>query len=69
MSNDDSQTTICPACGGEIGSATRRCPHCGRPMGKRGFFFHAFWVGLTLIVMALIGCIFYTGFLIVNRML
>jgi len=38
-------------------------------MGPRGFFFYAFWTGLALIVMALIGCIFYTGFLILNRML
>ncbi|MGD0253352.1 MAG: hypothetical protein ABSC01_11720 [Verrucomicrobiota bacterium] len=69
MSNSVSQTAICPSCGGEIESAKRRCPHCGRPMGERGFFFYAFWVGLSLIVMALIASIFYTGFLILNRML
>lgn len=69
MSNSDAQTTICPSCREEIEPATRRCPHCGRPMGKRGFFFYAFWVGLSLVVVALIGCIFYTGFLLLNRML
>jgi hypothetical protein len=38
-------------------------------MGRRGFFFYAFWVGLSLVVVALIADIFYTGFLILNRML
>jgi hypothetical protein len=38
-------------------------------MGERGFFFYAFWVGLSLIVAGLIACIFYTGFLMLNRML
>ena len=69
MSCGDSQTAICPGCGEEIESAKKRCPHCGRPMGERGFFFYAFWVGLTLIVAGLIACIFYTGFLMLNRML
>jgi predicted amidophosphoribosyltransferase len=69
MSGSDSQTTICPGCGQEIESAKRRCQHCGRPMGERGFFFYAFWVGLSLIVVTLIACIFYTGFLMLNRML
>jgi len=61
--------TTCPACGGELGSAKRRCPHCGRPLGEGGFFFYAFWVGLSLVVLGLIGSIFYTGFQLVNRML
>src|SRR5208282_679729 len=69
MSHSNSQTMTCPSCGEEIESAKRRCPHCGRPMGERGFFFYAFWVGLSLIVVALIACIFYTGFLMLNRML
>jgi predicted amidophosphoribosyltransferase len=69
MSGGESQTTICPGCGGEIGPAKRRCPHCGRPTGGRGFYFYAFWAGLSLIVLSLIACIFYTGFLILNRML
>jgi len=69
MSDSSFQTAICPGCGEEIESVKRRCPHCGRPMGKRGFFFYAFWAGLSLIVLALIACIFYTGFLILNRML
>ena len=38
-------------------------------MGERGFFFYLFWVGLSLVVAALIAGIFYTGFLILNRML
>jgi len=38
-------------------------------MGTRGFFFYAFWIGLTLMVLLLIACIFYTGFLLLNRML
>ena len=38
-------------------------------MGGRGFFFYAFWVGLSLIVVTLIACIFYAGFLMLNRML
>ena len=59
----------CPGCGGEMDLREKRCPHCGRPMGERGFFFYAFWVGLTLIVAGLIVCIFYTGFLMLNRML
>jgi len=49
--------------------AKQRCPHCGRPMGERGFFFYAFWVGLSLVVVALVADIFYTAFLILNRML
>jgi len=52
-----------------MASAEKRCPRCGRPMGPRGPFFYAFWVGLSLVVVALIGCIFYTGFLVLNRML
>ena len=69
MSNGSSQTTICPGCGGEIGAAEKRCPRCGRPMGQRGFIFYAFWVVLSLIVAGLIGDIFYTAFLMLNRML
>jgi len=69
MNSGDSRTTMCPGCGEEIGPATKRCPHCGRPMGGRGLFFYTFWIGLSLIVTALIACIFYTGFLILNRML
>jgi hypothetical protein len=69
MNFSDSQTMACPGCGGEIESAKRCCPHCGRPMGRRGFFFYAFWAGLSLIVVALIAWIFYTGFLMMNRML
>ncbi|HXR05224.1 MAG TPA: zinc-ribbon domain-containing protein [Verrucomicrobiae bacterium] len=69
MSYVSSQTTSCPSCREEIESAARRCPHCGRPLGERGFFFYAFWVGLSVIVLGLIACIFYTGFLVVNRML
>ncbi|MGA2180283.1 MAG: hypothetical protein ABSH15_11965 [Verrucomicrobiota bacterium] len=47
----------------------KRCPHCGRPMGRRGFFFYTFWAGLSLVVAALIACIFYVGYLLLNRML
>ena len=28
--------TTCPDCGGEVSSAARACPHCGRPSGLRG---------------------------------
>jgi len=38
-------------------------------MGERGAFFYAFWVALSLVVVVLIACIFYTGFLVLNRML
>jgi len=69
MSDNDSEAKTCPSCGGEMGSAEKRCPRCGRPMGKRGVFFYAFWVGLSLATVALIACIFYTGFLMLNRML
>jgi hypothetical protein len=69
MSNGDFPTTICPGCGGEMEATAKRCPRCGRPMGKRGFFFCAFWVGLSLIVLGLIADIFYTAYLILNRML
>ena len=48
----------------------KRCPHCGRPMaGSHSFFYYAFWVALSLVVAALIACIFYVGFLLLNRML
>ncbi|MGD0350426.1 MAG: hypothetical protein ABSB84_08960 [Verrucomicrobiota bacterium] len=69
MSNSDPPMMTCPSCGGEMESAKKRCPHCGRPMGERGFFFYVFWVGLSLIVVGLIADIFYTAFLILNRML
>ena len=69
MSDSDSQITKCPACGGEMASAEKRCPRCGRPMGERGVFFYAFWIGLSLVVAVLIADIFYTGFVILNRML
>jgi hypothetical protein len=62
-------TIQCPACRGEIRSSVKRCPHCGRPMGRRGLFFYTFWAGLSLVVAALIACIFYVGFLLLNRML
>jgi hypothetical protein len=64
-----SDTICCPSCRGEIGSAVKRCPHCDRPMGRRGLFFYTFWAGLSLVVLALIACIFYVGFLLLNRML
>ena len=64
-----SDTIQCPACRGEIKLPVKRCPHCGRPMGRRGFFFYTFWAGLSLVVAALIACIFYVGFLLLNRML
>jgi hypothetical protein len=62
-------TIQCPACRGEIRSSVKPCPHCGRPMGRRGLFFYTFWSGLSLVVLALITCIFYVGFLLLNRML
>ena len=31
--------------------------------------YYAFWVALSLVVAALIACIFYVGFLLLNRML
>jgi predicted amidophosphoribosyltransferase len=64
-----SVTIGCPSCRGEIGPSVKRCPHCGRPMGRRGFFFYTFWAGLSLVVAALIAWIFYVGFLLLNRML
>jgi len=69
MSCGNSQTKVCPGCGEEIESAKKRCAHCGRPMGARGFFFYAFWTGLSLIVAVLVARIFYAGFLMLNRML
>jgi hypothetical protein len=69
MINADAQTMICPSCRQEMALAETRCPQCGRPMGERGLFFYAFWVALSLVVLSLIGCIFYTGFVVVNRML
>jgi len=63
-------TIQCPACRGEIRLSVKRCPHCGRPTaGSHGFFYYAFWVVLSLMVAALIACIFYVGFLLLNRML
>ena len=63
-------TIQCPACRGEIRAPVKRCPHCGRPMaGSHSFFYYAFWVALSLVVAALIACIFYVGFLLLNRML
>jgi len=47
----------------------KRCSHCGRPMGPRGFFFYAFWIVLSMVTVALIGEMFYCAFLMVNRML
>jgi uncharacterized OB-fold protein len=69
MSNGDSQAIKCPGCGEEMTSAEKRCPRCGRPMGRRGFFFYVFWVVLSLIVVGLVADIFYTAYLILNRML
>jgi predicted amidophosphoribosyltransferase len=77
MSNSGSQTTLettadmiqCPSCRGEIGPSVKRCPHCGRPMGRHGLFFYTFWAGLSLVVAALMACIIYVGFLLLNRML
>jgi predicted amidophosphoribosyltransferase len=77
MSDDDFLTTTetsdvttpCPACGGQIGLLAKWCPHCGRPMGERSFFFYAFWVALSLIVVALLVWMGYVAFLTVNRML
>jgi len=58
------------ACRGEIRSSVKRCPHCGRSTaGSHSFFYYAFWVALSLVVAALIACIFYVGFLLLNRML
>ena len=63
-------TTKCPVCGDQVVLAAKRCPHCGRPTaGSRSFFYYAFWVALSLVVAALIACIFYVGFLLLNRML
>jgi hypothetical protein len=65
-----SDAACCPACRGEIRSSVKRCPHCGRPTaGSHSFFYYAFWVALSLVVVALIACIFYVGFLLLNRML
>jgi predicted amidophosphoribosyltransferase len=64
-----SDAACCPACRGEIRLSVKRCPHCGRPMGRRGLFFYTFWVALSLVVAALIAFIFYVGFLLLNRML
>ena len=38
-------------------------------MGRRGLFFCTFWAGLSLVVLALIACIIYVGFQLLNRML
>ena len=66
----ETDTTKCPGCGGPVGVNEKCCPHCGRPAAKSpGFFYHAFWVALSLIVAALIGYIFYVGFQLLNRML
>jgi predicted amidophosphoribosyltransferase len=63
-------TIQCPGCGGQVAWAAKRCPHCGRPTaGSHSFFYYAFWVALSLVVAALIACIFYAGFLLLNRML
>jgi ribosomal protein L37E len=63
-------TTECRGCGGPFGLNEKRCPHCGRPAATaHGFFYHAFWVALSLLVVALIGYIFYVGFQMLNRML
>jgi len=65
----ETDTTKCPGCGGPVGLNEKYCPHCGRPMGARGGFFYVFWAGLSLVVVALIACIFYVGFQMINRML
>jgi predicted amidophosphoribosyltransferase len=67
---EQADTTECPGCGGLVGLDEKCCPHCGRPAAKsHGFFYHAFWVALALMVAALIGYIFYVGFQMLNRML
>ena len=66
----ETDTTKCPGCSGLVGLNEKRCPHCGRPTAKsHGFFYHAFWAALSLLVMALIGYVFYVGFQMLNRML
>jgi predicted amidophosphoribosyltransferase len=63
-------TAKCPGCGGPVGLDEKRCSHCGRPAAKsHGFFYHAFWVVLSLMVAALTGYVFYVGFQMLNRML
>ena len=66
----ETDTTKCLGCGGPVGLNEKRCPHCGRPAAKsHGFFYHAFWVALSLMVAALIGYTIYVGFQMLNRML
>ncbi|MGA3268945.1 MAG: zinc-ribbon domain-containing protein [Verrucomicrobiota bacterium] len=69
MSNGDSNVANCPSCSAEIEPRAKRCPQCGRPMGRRGFFFYAFWFALSLVTIALLAQMFYCAFLMLNRML
>jgi hypothetical protein len=65
--SDDS--VKCPGCGGQIGLKEKKCPYCGRWMAARGISFYAFWFVLSFVVIALLGCIFHTGFVMLNKML
>ena len=38
-------------------------------MAARGISFYLFWVVLSLVVIALVGCILYTGFVMLTKML
>jgi len=66
MSGDRSK---CPSCGGELAAQKKTCPQCGRWLAVRGISFYAFWTMLSLVVAALVGCILYAGFVMLNRML
>jgi hypothetical protein len=63
------ESVKCPCCGGQVGLKEKKCPHCGRWMAARGISFYLFWVVLSLVVIALVGCILYTGFVMLTKML
>ena len=69
MNDGGSETVYCSSCGTWVWATVKRCPHCGRPMDPRGFFFYAFWIALSLVVVGLIARMFYVAFEMLNRML
>jgi len=65
----NAESIQCPGCKAQFGFKEKKCPDCGRWTAARGFTFYFFWVALSLIVIALVGDILQTGFVMLTRML
>jgi len=59
----------CPSCKAQFGLQEKCCPNCGRWTAARGFTFYFFWIALSLVVIALVGDILHSGFVMLTRML